>query len=424
LPQRVDFEGFYRRSRPGGDLVVGLGASRRGWLWFDLAALPHLLIGGMSGGGKSVFLRQLLTWLVLAYQPASLRLLLLDFKSGVELIRFGRLPHALHSAVTDPEDAEFALRQVVAEIDRRMTAMAEAQVVDLDAWEAAGGAPMPRWVVVCDELSRLTIGNAGETKEQRGTRERTTALLCDIARLGRAAGVHLVVCTQRPDADAVPGQLKANLAGTVAFRVRNEANSRILLDCDRAALLPSHHGRAIWQNHQMEEFQAIYLDSDDCFRLIEERWLREVDDFGDGEGIRRWSPASRARRSRPLATPVGRIATTLRDAAGATGAMLRSAVSAIRTRGAGVGTPATDPGGGAAGRGGPVPSTAHRPRTTPAASPSATSLVGRATHGEAVPDDPPAMRVVPMPTHEPGGTRLTECRQSTEDCWSSPEESA
>jgi hypothetical protein len=423
LPQRVDFESFYRRSRPGGDLVVGLGASRRGWLWFDLAALPHLLVGGMSGGGKSVFLRQLLTWLVLAYQPASLRLLLLDFKSGVELIRFGRLPHALHPAVTDPEDAEFALRQVVAEIDRRMTAMAEAQVVDLDAWEAVGGAPMPRWVVVCDELSRLTIGNAGESKEQRGIRERTTALLCDIARLGRAAGVHLVVCIQRPDADAVPGQLKANLAGTVAFRVRNEANSRILLDCDRAALLPSHHGRAIWQDHQMEEFQAIYLDSDECFRLIEERWLREVDDFGATGGIRRWSPESRVRRSRPFTAPVGRIAAALRSAAGPTSAMLRSAASAVRTRGAGVGTPAADQGGGSVGARAHAPGTSHRPGASPAAAPSAASLIGRPTHDEALPDDPPAMRVVPMPTHEPGGTRLTECRQSTEDCWSSPEES-
>src|SRR5207253_4159434 len=155
--------------------------------------------------------------------------------------------------------------------------------------------PMPRWVVVCDELARLTVGNAGESREERGTRERTTALLCDIARMGRAAGVHLVACTQRPDADAVPGQLKANLAGTVAFRVRNEANSRILLDCDRAALLPCHQGRAIWQDHQMEEFQAIHVSSDECFERIETRWLREVDAFEEAGGISRWSPA----RSKP-----------------------------------------------------------------------------------------------------------------------------
>ena len=425
LPGWVEFAEFYSRPRPSGDLVVGLGRSRRGWLWCDLAELPHLLVGGMSGGGKSVFLRQLVTWLVLTHQPSRLKLVLLDFKSGVELLRFGRLPHALHEAVTDPEDAEFALRHVVAEIDRRMGMLAAAQVVDLDAWDAAGNPPMARWLVVCDELARLTVGNAGETREERGTRERATALLCDIARMGRAAGVHLVVCTQRPDADAVPGQLKANLAGTVAFRVRNEANSRILLDCDRAALLPCHQGRAIWQDHQMEEFQAIHLTSDECFQRIEERWLREVHSFEEAGGISRWS-AVRSRERVPrwvrsAGTAVRGTVTTCR--ASIATARVRTA-AATRSWGAGAEAPAADQGGGAAApmivdTGGAQPLTQAL-----AVTPPAIVLSGRTTPRV---DDESGASVennVRSTVEEPGGPRVAQGRQNTEECSYPPEPAA
>jgi len=167
LPDRVEFAEFYARPSPGGDLVVGLGRSRRGWVWCDLAQLPHLLVGGISGGGKSVFLRQLLTWLVLTNQPSRLKLVLLDFKSSVELLRFGRLPHALHEAVTETQDAEFALRHVVAEIDRRMGVLAAAQVVDLDAWD---------------------VGNGGESRDERGTRLRSGSAAAVPPRPGHLAG--------------------------------------------------------------------------------------------------------------------------------------------------------------------------------------------------------------------------------------------
>ena len=423
LPERVDFESFYRRPLPGGDLVVGLGMSRRGWLWCDLAALPHLLVGGMSGGGKSVFLRQLLTWLVLRQQPSSLRLVLLDFKSGVELVRFGDLPHAVQETVTDTEDAEFALRRVIAEIDARMAAMVEAQVVDLDAWEAAGRPPMPRWLVVCDELARLTIGNAGESREERATRERTTALLCDIARLGRAAGVHLVVCTQRPDADAVPGQLKANLAGTVAFRVRNEANSRILLDCDRAALLPCHQGRAIWQDHQMEEFQAIYLDSDECLRMIEDRWLREAAAFDDAQAIRRWPRRSTSALATRCSAATEGVRTAVATTAATARSVLRAGLAALRSSGAG-GTPAADQGDGRAVADATASGKAGSTSAAPAVTPLAITLSGRVTTRDPALEEESATRVVPLPRQVPGGSRLTECRQSTEECSSRPEESA
>ena len=318
LPDRVDFDDFYAAARPGGELPVGLGRSRVGWLWVDLALLPHLLIGGIAGGGKSVFLRQVLTWLTLQRQPSHLRLLLLDFKGGIELARFGELPHALRPVVSEVLEAPEALLEVKAEMDRRLAEMRTARVNDIDAWHDAGLPRWPRLVVVVDELAQLTIGVLGgkENDAARAAQKASTGLLCELGRLGRAAGVHLILCTQRPDHEIIPGQLKAVCGGTVAFRVRNIANSQILLDCDRAALLPPHPGRAVWAHEGLEEFQAVYLDSEEGFRRLEERWLREADHIADPGGVSRWTPSPApglaARSLGPLRQAAAAVAIALR----------------------------------------------------------------------------------------------------------------
>src|SRR5205807_8540212 len=294
LPDRVDFSAFYAASWAGGELPVGLGRSRTGWLWVDLAALPHLLIGGASGQGKSVFLRQVLTWLTLRFQPAQVRLLLLDFKGGLALSRFGRLPHALRPVVSDVLEAPVALLEVKEEMQRRQALMEAANIEDIDDWHESGRERLPRVIVVVDELAQLSMGALGgkENDEARAAQRRAVGLLCELGRLGRGLGVHLILGTQRPDADAIPGQLKAVCSGTVAFRVRNISNSQILLDCDRAALLPQHPGRAVWAHEGLEEFQGIFLDNAESLRLLEERWLREGDaaDPGAASGVSRWRP--------------------------------------------------------------------------------------------------------------------------------------
>jgi len=272
IPDHVDFARFYGRRRPSGRLAIGLGRGRRGALWVDLASLPHLLIGGMTGGGKSVFLRQALTHLVLDHQPRSLRLLCLDLKGGVELASFGDLPHAICPVVDSIEGAPRALGAIRTELDRRLEALRRADLRDVDAWLDAGMPEWPRVVVVVDELAELTVRDLGNDKIARAAQTEACGRLVEIARLGRAVGIHLILCTQRPDAEAVPGQLKANLAGTVAFRVRSGVNSLILLDCDRAALLPHLPGRAIWAHDRLEEFQAIHIDADESRRLLVERW--------------------------------------------------------------------------------------------------------------------------------------------------------
>jgi FtsK/SpoIIIE family len=357
LPDRVDFDDFYAAARPGGELPAGLGRSRVGWLWVDLALLPHLLIGGIAGGGKSVFLRQVLTWLTLQRQPSQLRLLLLDFKGGIELARFGELPHALRPVVSDVLAAPDALLEVKAEMDRRLAEMRSARVNDIDAWHDAGLPRWPRLVVVVDELAQLTIGVLGgkENDAARAAQKASTGLLCELGRLGRAAGVHLILCTQRPDHEIIPGELKAVCGGTVAFRVRSIANSQILLDCDRAALLPPHPGRAVWAHEGLEEFQAIYLDSEEGFRRLEERWLREADHIADPGGVSRWTPAPApgltARCLGPLRAAAAAVATQLRvvgDRSITTMAAIKEHASRLpRVRGEGGGPPSAGQGDGA-----------------------------------------------------------------------------
>ena len=268
IPDHVGFAAFYEQPALPGRLVIGLGRSHRGPLWTDVASLPHLLVGGMTGGGKSVFLTQALTHLVLTHHPDELRLLCIDLKGGIELALFATTPHSLGDVVTTVEGAAEALDSIRAEVDRRLVSLRNAGLRDLDAWADVGRPPWPRIVVVVDELAELTVRELGGNPSALAAQKVARGRLGEVARLGRAVGTHLVVCTQRPDAEAVPGQLKANLAGTVAFRVRAQVNSLILLENDRAALLPRRPGRAIWAHERLEEFQAIHIASDDAARLV------------------------------------------------------------------------------------------------------------------------------------------------------------
>ena len=450
LPDRVDFDAFYSAARPGGELPVGLGRSRVGWLWVDLAMLPHLLIGGIAGGGKSVFLRQVLTWLTLQRQPSHVRLLLLDFKGGIELARFGELPHALRPVVCDVLSAPDALLEVKEEMDRRLAEMRHARVNDIDAWHDAGLPRWPRLVVVVDELAQLTIGVLGgkENDQARAAQKASTGLLCELGRLGRAAGIHLILCTQRPDHEIIPGQLKAVCGGTVAFRVRNIANSQILLDCDRAALLPPHPGRAVWAHEGLEEFQAIYLDPDEGFRRLEERWLREADHVTDPGGVSRWTPSPASRLGARWLAPVGlstaaavnALALTAVRAVATVGSLHERASDGARGRGERGRPPSTDQGDGALEL--DVVQPDHKPPddAAPAASPSLTppdtrpelrvhgwdpddpydeeelvSLVGRGgwTGRDDVDDVVADHAIAADPFPEGGTDHVSQCHQST-----------
>lgn len=194
----------------------------------SLEALPHLLIGGQTRGGKSSFLRQALTGLIEWTRPEAVRLAIIDCKGGVEFAWLRGVPH-VRAVATDEDGAEAVLAEVEAAVDDRLCAMRKADIDD-----CRGVPGMGRVVCVVDELAELQ-----DSKEcQRSLRR--------IAARGGAAGVHLVLCTQRPDRYALPGAVKANIPATLAYRVRNTVNSEILLDTGGAEELPPH-GVAMWQ---------------------------------------------------------------------------------------------------------------------------------------------------------------------------------
>lgn len=209
----------------------------------DIAKMPHMLIAGTTGSGKSVCINSLLISLLYKSTPEEVRLIMVDPKM-VELGNYNGIPHLLIPVVTDPKKASGALNWAVGEMERRYKLFAENQVRNLvgyndvmrqkkaEAAEAEGGTPeaynvLPQIVIVIDELADLMMVAAKEVETS----------ICRIAQKARAAGMHLVVATQRPSADVITGIMKANIPSRVAFAVASQIESRIILDTTGAEKL-------------------------------------------------------------------------------------------------------------------------------------------------------------------------------------------
>jgi DNA segregation ATPase FtsK/SpoIIIE-like protein len=205
-------------------LSVALGADVSGHpVAGDLTRMPHLLIAGATGSGKSVCINAVLGGFLLQSTPAELKLILIDPKR-VELSNFADLPHLLVPVVVEPEAAVASLRWAVKEMEERYKLFASHGARNIAAFnERAPGlglAALPYTVIVIDELADLMMVAAGEIED----------LICRIAQLARAVGIHLVVATQRPSADIITGLIKANIPSRVAFAVSSGTDSRVILD--------------------------------------------------------------------------------------------------------------------------------------------------------------------------------------------------
>ena len=197
----------------GGNRIIG-----------DIGRLPHLLIAGTTGSGKSVCMNSLIISLLYKAKPEEVKLIMVDPKM-VELGIYNGIPHLLIPVVTDPKKAAGALQWAVTEMMRRYRLMADAGVRDLASYnkEASSSGEfetMPQIVVVIDELADLMLVAAKEVEES----------ICRVAQMGRAAGMHLVIATQRPSADVITGLMKANIPSRIAFAVASAMESRIILD--------------------------------------------------------------------------------------------------------------------------------------------------------------------------------------------------
>ncbi len=221
LRQVIESPAFQRLKSP---LRIALGQDVAGRaVAADLAAMPHLLIAGATGSGKSVCVNGIITCLLLHNTPDDLRLLLVDPKR-VELTDYNGIPHLLAPVIVELERVVGALQWVTREMDRRYKLLAEAgtrNIADYNAKQAAqGGSKLPYLVVVIDELADLMM-LAPDATERAITR---------LAQLARATGIHLVIATQRPSVDVVTGLIKANFPARIAFAVASSVDSRVILD--------------------------------------------------------------------------------------------------------------------------------------------------------------------------------------------------
>ncbi len=209
--------------KASGPLTVALGKDIGGSpVVCDLAKMPHLLIAGTTGSGKSVCINTIINSLLYRRSPKEVKLLLVDPKR-VELQCYNGLPHLLIPVVSDPHKASHALAWAVGEMMDRYNLLHEANTRNIDTYnEHVGpdGEKMPHIVIIIDELADLMLTCKKDVEER----------ICRIAQLARAAGIHLIVATQRPSTDVITGLIKANIPSRVAFTVSSNVDSRTIID--------------------------------------------------------------------------------------------------------------------------------------------------------------------------------------------------
>jgi S-DNA-T family DNA segregation ATPase FtsK/SpoIIIE len=212
-----------------GKLPLALGKDVQGQpVVADLTAMPHLLIAGATGSGKSVGLNGMICSILYKATPADVRFLMIDPKR-LELSCYEGIPHLLAPVVTDAKEAAARLRWIVGKMDERYKTLQHKQVRNIEGYNRAVGPEerLPYWVVVVDELADLMMVSAGEVQTS----------LVRLAQIARAVGIHLIIATQRPSVDVVTGLIKANFPTRIAFQVASKVDSRTVLDGNGAEQL-------------------------------------------------------------------------------------------------------------------------------------------------------------------------------------------
>ncbi len=243
----------YSKEKSGLKIALGRDVSGKSMV-ADLAKMPHLLIAGATGAGKSVGLNSFLISFLYNNSPKDLKFIMIDPKQ-VELSTYNGLPHLLTPVITDPEKAATALRWAVAEMNRRYKVCAEAghrNIADYNA-DRKTAEKMPKIVIVIDELADLMMQAQKEVE----------ASICRIAQMARAVGMHLIVATQRPSVDVITGLIKANIPARIAFTVASGVDSRTILDTNGAEDLLGQ-GDMLYLSGTMGKpvrIQGIYISS-------------------------------------------------------------------------------------------------------------------------------------------------------------------
>lgn len=212
-------------------LTISLGRDISGQpIVGNLAKMPHLLVAGATGSGKSVCINGIITSILYKAKPDEVKLLMIDPKM-VELNVYNGIPHLLAPVVTDPRRASLALKKIVVEMEKRYELFSKTGTRNIEGYNSLiadphrphhpnGGGPLPFIVVIVDELADLMMVAAGDVEDS----------ICRLAQMARAAGIHLIIATQRPSVDVITGVIKANIPSRIAFGVSSQVDSRTILD--------------------------------------------------------------------------------------------------------------------------------------------------------------------------------------------------
>ena len=253
----------FEKVQARGRLAIALGEDVRGKpVITDLARMPHLLIAGATGTGKSVCINSIIGCLLLTHTPETLRLLMIDPKM-VELTVYNGMPHLLSPVVTEVDRASGALYWCVREMERRYQLLNKAGVRDLGRFNVQlrkqGEEILPYLVVIIDEMADLMMSAPDEVEKH----------IIRLAQMARAVGIHLIIATQRPSVDVITGLIKANFPARIAFAVTSQIDSRVVLDVPGAEHLLGRGDMLFMapDSSKLERLQGAFLDDPEINRI-------------------------------------------------------------------------------------------------------------------------------------------------------------
>jgi hypothetical protein len=250
----------FERLRSKASLPIGLGRGTGGEaVVVDLAKMPHLLVAGATGSGKSVCINTIITCLIMEKSPAEMRLLLVDPKR-VEMTAYNGIPHLMTPVVVETDEVVALLKGLIQEMLNRYRRMEEVSVRNIEAYNRKMPDLMPYLVVAVDELADLMMSASFDVEQS----------LCRLAQLGRATGIHLIVATQRPSVDVVTGLIKANFPSRISFGVTSQIDSRTILDSVGAEKLLGR-GDMLYQGVEAsrpERVQGVFISDDEIDDIV------------------------------------------------------------------------------------------------------------------------------------------------------------
>ncbi len=258
----LDSDSYRKFNRP---LKIALGQDVAGTpIFADLAAMPHVLIAGATGSGKSVCINAMIASLLCNNTPDELRFLMMDPKM-VELVTYNGIPHLLHPVVTDLDKAAGSLQWAMREMDQRYLIFKQAGTRNIEVYNQAAAANqeqiLPYVLIVIDELADLMMTAPEEIEKT----------ICRLAQMARATGIHLVLATQRPSVDVVTGLIKANFPARISFAVTSQTDSRVILDTGGAEKLLGR-GDMLYMapdSAKLQRLQGCYVSDDELSALVQ-----------------------------------------------------------------------------------------------------------------------------------------------------------